>query len=106
MHRGKWGVGKTHTWKAGLAAAKAKDAVGLNSYAYVSNVRNQRARRTQVRRISRTRCPKRTSASSPSIETFQNNTVAVTKQAGARKVLDPLLKLPVYEQVRPGKLRR
>jgi hypothetical protein len=33
---GKWGVGKTFTWKQAIRSAKTKNAIGLKSYAYVS----------------------------------------------------------------------
>ena len=94
--RGKWGVGKTHTWKAGLAAAKAKDAVGLNSYAYVSMFGINGLDELKYA-IFENSVSKADIGVEPSVETFQNNTVAVTKQA-ARKVLDPLLKLPVLSK--------
>src|ERR1700759_1889108 len=34
--RGKWGVGKTHSWEAMLSRARDRNAIALTSYAYVS----------------------------------------------------------------------
>ena len=71
--RGKWGVGKTHTWKAGLAAAKAKDAVGLNSYAYVSMFEINGLDELKYA-IFENSVSKADIGVEPSVETFQNNT--------------------------------
>jgi hypothetical protein len=94
--RGKWGVGKTHIWKAGLAAAKAKDAIGLNSYAYVSLFGLNGLDELRYA-IFENSVPKTDIGIEPSVETFQKNAVAVTMQAG-RKLLNPLLKLPVLNK--------
>ena len=83
--RGKWGVGKTFSWKVFVGKAKDGCALALPSYAYVSlfgvNTLDQLKYAVFENAVGAKEI-----GIEPSVETFKSNTIAVAKRLGLKSL--------------------
>ena len=90
--RGKWGVGKTFSWKVFVSKAKDSSALALSSYAYVSLFGLDSLDQLKYAVFENAVGAKEIGIE-PSVETFKSNTIAVAKRLGI-KSLSILQNLP------------
>jgi hypothetical protein len=79
--RGKWGVGKTHSWEAILRKARDKNAIALNSYAYVSLFGRDSLDQLKYA-IFENGMSLADIGNEPTVETFKSNAAALFKRIG------------------------
>jgi hypothetical protein len=79
--RGKWGVGKTHSWEAILRKARDRGAIALNSYAYVSLFGRDSLAQLKYA-IFENGMSLADIGAEPTVETFKSNAAALFKRIG------------------------
>jgi hypothetical protein len=81
--RGKWGVGKTFSWRAFLLEAKDRGSIALKSYSYVSLFGIESLDQLKYA-IFANSVGLDAIGVEPSLETFKSNTAAISEQLGRR----------------------
>jgi hypothetical protein len=79
--RGKWGVGKTHSWEEMLRRARDRNAIALNSYAYVSLFGRDSLDQLKYA-IFENGMSLADIGTEPTVETFKSNAAALFKRIG------------------------
>jgi hypothetical protein len=79
--RGKWGVGKTHSWEEMLRRARDRVAIALNSYAYVSLFGRDSLDQLKYA-IFENGMSLADIGTEPTVETFKSNAAALFKRIG------------------------
>jgi hypothetical protein len=79
--RGKWGVGKTHSWEQILRRARDKNAIALGSYAYVSLFGRDSLDQLKYA-IFENGMSLADIGTEPTVETFKSNAAALFKRIG------------------------
>ena len=79
--RGKWGVGKTYSWEQILRRARDKNAIALNSYAYVSLFGRDSLDQLKYA-IFENGMSLADIGTEPTVESFKSNTAALFKRLG------------------------
>ena len=79
--RGKWGVGKTYSWEQILRRARDKNAIALNSYAYVSLFGRDSLAQLKYA-IFENGMSLADIGTEPTVESFKSNTAALFKRLG------------------------
>jgi hypothetical protein len=90
--KGKWGVGKTHSWNACLREAQRSKKIALGSYSYVSLFGLDSLDQLKYA-IFENSVAASDIGIEPSVESFRSNALSVGKQVG-RKSLTMLATLP------------
>jgi hypothetical protein len=81
--RGKWGVGKTFSWRAFLLEVKDRGSIALKSYSYVSLFGIESLDQLKYA-IFANSVGLDAIGVEPSLETFKSNTAAISEQLGRR----------------------
>jgi hypothetical protein len=79
--RGKWGVGKTYSWEQIVRRARDKNAIALNSYAYVSLFGRDSLDQLKYA-IFENGMSLADIGTEPTVESFKSNTAALFKRLG------------------------
>lgn len=98
--KGQWGIGKTYSWNNFLKDAKKQKIINFDRYSYVSlfGVNSLDALKYS---IFENVIPKESIGVEPSLETFRNNTRAISEGMG-RKALGFAKYVPVVKNVAPA----
>lgn len=98
--KGKWGVGKTYSWNSFLQTAKQKNNIKFERYSYVSlfGVNSLDALKYS---IFENAIPTSSIGIEPNIETFQENTLALSEGFG-RKAMTLVKNMPYVKDFAPA----
>lgn len=97
--KGQWGVGKTYSWNNFIKDAQSKGSIKFERYSYVS-LFGVNSLDTLKYSIFENTIPKASIGKEPSIETFQNNTKAISEGVG-RKTLGFVKYIPYVKNIAP-----